>query len=69
LLIEAARRDGATWAQIAAARGTTRQNERQAHQRREREAAREPFDVWLEKLLEKPHREARERRRRDVVGW
>jgi hypothetical protein len=47
LLIDAARAEGASWGEIARARGTTRQAERQAADRRARAAAVDPFDRWL----------------------
>ena len=47
LLIEAARAEGASWGDIARARGTTRQAERQAAERRAQAAAVDPFDRWL----------------------
>lgn len=62
-LIDAARADGASWGQIAQARGTTRQNERQADQRRRAAAAREPLDRWLDAQRERFRDQQRRSRR------
>jgi hypothetical protein len=59
--IDAARREGATWEQIATARSTSHQNESAAGRRRAAEAARDPFDRWLDRLRAA---QAREQRRR-----
>lgn len=69
LLIQAARIEGRSWADIAAARGTTRQNEHQADQRRQAEEAREPIDRWLDRYFAARQREAAEARRRNLIGW
>lgn len=69
LLIDAARTEGRSWAEIAAARGTTRQNEHQADQRRQAEEAREPIDRWLDRYFAARQRDAAEERRRQVIGW
>lgn len=47
LLVDAARREGASWGQIALARGTTRQAERQGSLRRLEAADVAEFDRWL----------------------
>lgn len=60
-LIDAARSDGATWGEVARARGTTRQNERQAQLRRDADAARDPFDQWLERQQRRLREERRAR--------
>lgn len=65
--IEAARRSGASWEDIAQARGTTRQNEIQAQQRRERAAAVEPIDRWLQRRLLALRNEERASRRGNRV--
>lgn len=57
LLIEAARSEGATWADIARARGTSRQAERQASQQREAASLTEPFDQWLKAYRDRLRRE------------
>lgn len=62
--IDAARREGATWEQIAAARSTSHQNESAAARRRAAEQARDPFDRWLDRLRAAQAREEREQRRR-----
>jgi hypothetical protein len=48
--IDAARREGATWEQVATARSTSHQNESAAARRRAAEQARDPFDRWLDRL-------------------
>jgi hypothetical protein len=58
--VEAARDEGASWSEIARARGTSRQNERQADERRRTEAARDPLDRWLDGQKERFQRERRE---------
>lgn len=67
--IDAARAEGCSWSAIAAARGTTRQNEAQSAHRREVEAAREPFDRWLDAWMESFTEQRRVERRREVIGW
>lgn len=69
LLVQAARIEGRSWAEIATARGTTRQNEHQAEQRRQAEEAREPIDRWLDRYFAARQRETAEQRRRDLIGW
>lgn len=69
LLIDAARRDGRSWAEIAAARGTSRQNEHQAAERRAVRAARDPLDQWIERVFARFAREEQEKRRKSVIGW
>lgn len=61
--IDAARRSGATWEQIADARGTTHQNESAAARRRAAEKARDPFDQWLDRRRAQLLTEERFRRR------
>jgi hypothetical protein len=61
--IDAARRDGATWALIATARGTSHQNESAAGRRRTAEQDRDPFDRWLERRRASLAAQAREERR------
>jgi hypothetical protein len=61
LLIDAARSEGASWGEIARARGTTRQAERQAAERRARAAAVDPLDRWLAGQRQRWAEEARRR--------
>lgn len=61
--IEAARRSGASWEDIAQARGTSRQNERQAQARRDRAAEVAPIDRWLQRRLIALRNETRAARR------
>jgi hypothetical protein len=68
LMIDAARAEGATWADVARARGTTRQAERDAAQRRAAASQVDPFDQWLrayrERLKRDDQRRAQSVRRR-----
>jgi hypothetical protein len=61
--IEAARDEGASWEDIAQARGTSRQNELQAQRRRDRAAEIEPIDRWLQRRLLALRNEERRKRR------
>jgi hypothetical protein len=61
--IDAARREGATWAQIGRARGTSHQNESAAARRRAADAARDPFDQWLDRLRARQIADERAQRR------
>ena len=63
LWIDAARRDGASWEDIAQARGTSRQNEQKAQRRRDAAAQVEPIDRWLQRRLLALRNEERRKRR------
>ena len=62
--IGAARREGASWEDIAQARGTSRQNEARAQARRDAAAEVEPIDRWLQRRLIALRNETRAARRR-----
>ena len=64
LWIDAARREGASWEDIAQARGTSRQNEQKAQRRRDAAAQVEPIDRWLQRRLLALRNEQRQQRRK-----